>query len=78
MTMADTGSWNAAATEGPTLAQERDHLAEQCATLLQENRTLRAALERIIAIEDSYTGSNWDEIAEARGIARAALTHESR
>lgn len=30
--------------EGPTPAQERDHLAEQCTTLLRENERLRAAL----------------------------------
>lgn len=36
-----------AMTEGPTPAQERDHLAEQCDTLLRENERLRAALELI-------------------------------
>jgi hypothetical protein len=30
--------------EGPTPAQERDHLAEQCAALLRENEQLRAHL----------------------------------
>jgi hypothetical protein len=29
------------AIEGPTAAQERDHLASQCAELLEENKRLR-------------------------------------
>jgi hypothetical protein len=40
------------AQEGPTPAQERDHLAEQCAELLHENKRLRAALEEIGNLPD--------------------------
>jgi len=35
---------------------------------------LRAALERISAIENHYGGGDWDEIEEARAIAIASLT----
>jgi len=35
---------------------------------------LRAALERINAIENHYGGGDWDEIEEARAIAGASLT----
>lgn len=34
---------------------------------------LRTALERIAAIEDRMIGGDWDEIEEARTIAREAL-----
>jgi hypothetical protein len=37
-------------------------------------KRLREALERIAAIEDKYTGSDWEEIEEARVIARTALS----
>ena len=33
----------------------------------------RAALERISSIENRTTGGDWDEIEEARQIARAAI-----
>jgi hypothetical protein len=38
-----------------------------------EIERLRGALRQILAIEDSYTGGDWDEIEEARLIARDAL-----
>ena len=34
---------------------------------------LREALEKILAIENKTEGGDWDEIEEAREIARAAL-----
>jgi uncharacterized coiled-coil DUF342 family protein len=39
----------------------------------EERDKLREALERIAAIEDKAFGGDWDEIEEARTIARAVL-----
>jgi hypothetical protein len=36
-------------------------------------RKLREALERIAAIEDQMNGPDWEEIGQARDIARSAL-----
>lgn len=40
----------------------------------EENAKLREALEKIKSIEDRYECGDWDEIEEAREIARQALT----
>lgn len=42
-------------------------------SLTAENAKLREALEKIAAVENRYNCGDWDEIEEARGIARAAL-----
>lgn len=47
--------------------------AEQVRALRADRDALRKALESIINIEDRYTGGDWDEIAEARQIAYAAI-----
>ena len=55
------------------LFAEIEHLRNVRAMLAREVKKLRAALVRIDAIEDRYDGGDWDEINEAREIARAAL-----
>jgi hypothetical protein len=42
--------------------------------MADEIERLRAALQEIVAIEDSYEGCDWDEINAARDLARRALT----
>lgn len=42
-------------------------------SIQEENKLLRAALERIAAIEDEMFGADWAEIEEARTIATDAL-----
>ena len=39
----------------------------------EKAQRVREALERIAAIQNKCDGSDWDEIEEAREIARAAL-----
>lgn len=46
---------------------------EDVPALVAEVRRLREALEKIVAIENKADGGDWDEIAEARLIAREAL-----
>lgn len=41
--------------------------------LVEELKTLRKALQQISLIEDRYNCGDWDEIEEARGIAKKAL-----
>ena len=41
--------------------------------LLEQRDALADALQRIEAIEDKMFGGEWDEIIEARAVARAAL-----
>lgn len=41
--------------------------------LAASHQRLKEALERIAAIEDRMVGGDWEEIEEARGIAREAL-----
>ncbi len=45
----------------------------EVANLHSEIKRLRGALEEIFAIEDQQYGGDWDEIEQARQIARAAL-----
>lgn len=52
--------------------------SEREARLMAENDRLREALTEIVAIENKVTGGDWDEIAQARLIARAALGADSR
>ena len=47
--------------------------AETIRALAAENEKLREALKRISQIEDKMYGGDWDEIIEARAVARAAL-----
>jgi len=62
------------------LIEEAERTAAQIAAALNGNvalaashQRLKEALERIAAIEDRMVGGDWEEIEEARGIARAAL-----
>lgn len=41
--------------------------------LAASHQRLKEALERIAAIEDRMVGGDWEEIEEARGIAREVL-----
>lgn len=47
--------------------------SEIIASLQATNAKMRQALERIAAIENRHHGGDWDEIEEAREIARQAL-----
>jgi hypothetical protein len=42
-----------------------------------ETQILRDALRRIVAIEDKMVGGDWEEIEEARQIARDALARSA-
>lgn len=49
-------------------------VARDLADALEKERDrLRVALEKIAAIEDNTSGGDWDEIEEARKIAKEAL-----
>jgi sugar phosphate isomerase/epimerase len=48
-------------------------LAEENIALQDEVRALREGMQRIASIEDKMVGGDWDEIEEARAIAREAL-----
>lgn len=49
-------------------------LLDAHASSLRDAEKLREALKKIAAIEDCYSGTDWQEIEEAREIAQAALT----
>lgn len=77
----DGGTWDAK-TENETLngndpAEERDNYREAAwvAWKLVKPRleAYEAALREIAAIENQDNGGDWDEIEQARGIARKAL-----
>jgi hypothetical protein len=53
-----------------TMLDDRDRLLMES---LRELARFRAALVRIVAIEDKMYGPDWEEIEEAREIAREAL-----
>jgi len=58
------------------LAAERERAIHQTSIAcraIEELAKLREALERIAAIEDKAFGGDWEEIEEARTIARAVL-----
>lgn len=46
---------------------------EQFRKCQDENKRLREALEKINAIKNKMEGGDWDEIEEARDIAKSAL-----
>jgi hypothetical protein len=48
------------------------------ASALRDAERLREALKRIAAIEDRYSGTDWQEIEDAREIARAALDDNTK
>jgi hypothetical protein len=50
---------------------EQKSIFSEAAARIQE---LETALQHISQIEDSYTGSDWQEIEEARQTSRAALS----
>ncbi len=51
---------------------ERDELVALAMDGMQAP-AMRGALKRIVAIEDKMFGGDWEEIEEARNIARAVL-----
>lgn len=55
-------------TEGPTPEQERDHLADQCSTLLRENEKMLAALKEaeFFFSEDFPNGPDGESCATPR------------
>lgn len=59
------------------LKAERDHWEREAHDRayddVAEIERLQAALRRIVAIEDKMYGPDWEEIEEAREIARGAL-----
>lgn len=62
-----------AVTEVERLKLERDALQLRLNAVEEENDGYRSALVDISQIEDELTGGDWDEIEEARSIARIAL-----
>lgn len=59
---------------GLSLAREEDaRLIASAPRLERENAALREAMTRIEQLPNLLTGSDWDEIEEARTIARTAL-----
>lgn len=52
---------------------EYDRLRTENKALAASHQRLKEALERIAAIEDRMVGGDWEEIEEARGIAREVL-----
>lgn len=60
--------------EGPTAAQERDHLAEQCTTLLRENELLQAANAKLRQILQVAYGAMKAAIGKCQATVDECLT----
>ncbi len=51
-----------------------DEIAAEMLRLERVNAELVEAHKKIVAIENQYTGADWEEIEQARSISLAALT----